>query len=74
MSDPQSPVSGSPSAPDAVIRVEDLRHRYGEREALRGVTFSVEPGEIFGVLAPNGGGKSTLFRILSTMIPATAVA
>jgi len=51
-----------------VIQVENLTHRYGERTALRNVNFAVEKGEIFGLLGPNGGGKSTLFRILSTMM------
>jgi len=51
-----------------VIQVENLTHRYGERTALRGVNFEVAQGEIFGLLGPNGGGKSTLFRILSTMM------
>ena len=61
----------SPSAErHAAVRVEALNHRYGDRIALRDVTFSVESGDVFGVLGPNGGGKSTLFRILSTMIPA----
>jgi ABC-2 type transport system ATP-binding protein len=58
-----------PSA-ELAVEVQDLRHRYGEREALKGVSFSVGRGEIFGLLGPNGGGKTTLFRILSTlMIP-----
>jgi ABC-2 type transport system ATP-binding protein len=51
-----------------VIQVENLTHRYGERMALRNVNFEVAKGEIFGLLGPNGGGKSTLFRILSTMM------
>jgi ABC-2 type transport system ATP-binding protein len=51
-----------------VIEVENLIHRYGNRVALGGVSFSVGEGEIFGLLGPNGGGKSTLFRILSTMM------
>jgi ABC-2 type transport system ATP-binding protein len=51
-----------------VIQVENLTHRYGERTALSNVTFEVAQGEIFGLLGPNGGGKSTLFRILSTMM------
>jgi ABC-2 type transport system ATP-binding protein len=38
------------------------------RPALAGVSFTVEPGEIFGFLGPNGGGKSTLFRILATLV------
>ncbi|MBK9167579.1 MAG: ATP-binding cassette domain-containing protein [Bryobacterales bacterium] len=50
-----------------MVRVERLTHRYGERIALAEVSFSVGQGEIFGLLGPNGGGKSTLFRILSTL-------
>lgn len=51
-----------------IIAVENLLHRYGDRTALAGVTFGVNQGEIFGLLGPNGGGKSTLFRILSTLM------
>ncbi|MGA3257661.1 MAG: ABC transporter ATP-binding protein [Bryobacteraceae bacterium] len=51
-----------------MIEVANLTHRYGERTALSNVTFEVAQGEIFGLLGPNGGGKSTLFRILSTMM------
>jgi ABC-2 type transport system ATP-binding protein len=54
-----------------VIQVQDLTHRYGPRVALRNVTFEVKKGEVFGLLGPNGGGKSTLFRILSTMMVPT---
>ncbi|HET9235143.1 MAG TPA: ATP-binding cassette domain-containing protein, partial [Candidatus Eisenbacteria bacterium] len=53
------------------VRVTALSHRYGSRIALQNVTFAVRTGEIFGVLGPNGGGKSTMFRVLSTMMPAT---
>ena len=45
---------------------------YGTRVALDDVSFSVARGEIFGLLGPNGGGKTTLFKILSTLMPATA--
>ncbi len=55
-------------AATAVIRVEDIRHSYGKREALRGVSFDVGAGEIFGLLGPNGSGKTSLFRILSTLM------
>lgn len=51
------------------IEIRRLSHRYGDRQALRDVEFSVNAGEIFGLLGPNGGGKTTLFRILSTLLP-----
>jgi ABC-2 type transport system ATP-binding protein len=56
----------------ASIDVRALAHRYGDREALRGVSFEVQPGEIVGLLGPNGGGKTTLFRILTTLLAPTA--
>jgi len=60
---------------EAAVEVKNLRHRYGEREALKGISFAVGRGEIFGLLGPNGGGKTTLFRILSTlMIPTSGTA
>ncbi len=54
---------------DAAIRVDKVAHRYGERQALDSVSFEVAAGEIFVFLGPNGGGKSTLFRLLSTLLP-----
>jgi len=51
------------------IEVRGLSHWYSERRALDGVDFAVETGAIFGLLGPNGGGKTTLFRILSTLLP-----
>ncbi len=53
------------------VEVEDLQHVYGTRQALGGVTLSVFRGEIFGLLGPNGGGKTTLFKILSTLLRPT---
>lgn len=53
----------------AAIEVSGLVHRYGERRALAGLDLQVAQGEIFGLLGPNGGGKTTLFRVLSTLIP-----
>ncbi len=55
-----------------VLEIENLRHVYGDREALAGVSLSVSRREIFGLLGPNGGGKTTMFKILSTLMPATA--
>ena len=54
------------------IEVEALRHVYGERVALDNVSFAVPRGEIFGLLGPNGGGKTTLFKILSTLLRPSA--
>ena len=51
-----------------MIEVRNLTHRYGDRVALSQIHFDVRKGEVFGLLGPNGGGKSTLFRILSTMM------
>lgn len=55
----------------AVVLVEGLLHDYGSRRALGGIDLSVGRGEIFGILGPNGGGKTTLFRILATLIRPT---
>jgi ABC-2 type transport system ATP-binding protein len=55
--------------PMPAIEVRALSHSYAERRALDGVEFSVEAGAIFGLLGPNGGGKTTLFRVLSTLLP-----
>src|SRR5262245_38171084 len=58
-------------AAEFAVSVENVVHRYGAREALRGISFRIGRGEIFGLLGPNGGGKTTLFRILSTSFAPT---
>lgn len=54
--------------PAPAITVENVSHRYGDRQALDNVSFTVAQREIFGLLGPNGGGKTTLFRIISTLL------
>src|SRR6266550_2669827 len=50
--------------PTPIVQVTDLRKRYGDIEAVRGISFFVEPGEVFGLLGPNGAGKTTTVEIL----------
>ena len=51
-----------------IVAFDRLIKTYGHTPALQGVSFDVEPGEIFGLLGPNGAGKSTLMRILMDII------
>lgn len=59
------------SSSDAVAAA-DVSFRYGERLALSDIELRIGQGEIHGLLGPNGGGKTTLFRLLSTLIPLQA--
>ncbi len=52
----------------ASVRIRNLVKRYGDVEALRSISLDIEPGELFGIIGPDGAGKSTLFRILVTVI------
>ncbi|AFN03698.1 ABC transporter ATP-binding protein [Pyrococcus furiosus DSM 3638] len=54
-----------------MIEVEGLKKRFGLNEVLHGITFTVNNGEIYGLLGPNGSGKSTTMKILSGIIPPT---
>jgi ABC-2 type transport system ATP-binding protein len=49
------------------VLIENLKKRYGSVEAVKDVSFQVEPGEIFGLLGPNGAGKTTTLRALCTL-------
>jgi ABC-2 type transport system ATP-binding protein len=56
------------SAAPALL-IDDLVVRFGELEAVGGVSFAVAPGEVFGLLGPNGAGKTTTIRVLTTLLP-----
>ncbi|MEO1134318.1 MAG: ABC transporter ATP-binding protein [Cyanobacteria bacterium J06639_1] len=55
-----------------MIEVEHLQKTYGDFNAIRDITFRVEPGEILGFLGPNGAGKTTTMRIVTGYLPATS--
>jgi len=54
--------------PAPSIHCESLSKSYGKVEALKNISFNVEKGEIFGIIGPDGAGKTTLFRILTTLL------
>jgi ABC-2 type transport system ATP-binding protein len=55
-----------------VVDVRNLVKHYGTIEAVKGITFSVNQGEIFGLIGPNGAGKTTTLRIISTLLTITS--
>ena len=50
------------------VRVDAVAKSFGDTKALRGITFDVASGELFGLVGPDGAGKTTLFRILTTLL------
>ena len=72
-SEPASaPTRQGQSGVGAAIRLRDLRKRYGSVEAVRGLTFDTEQGEIFGLIGPDGAGKTSTFQILAGVMEATS--
>ena len=57
--------------PEAVVEVQGVERRFGSFQAVKGVTFEVRRGEIFGLLGANGAGKTTTFRMLCGLLPAS---
>ena len=69
-----APRAASPSGEtrrtgEVVVKTKDLRKRFGDFEAVKGISFEVRRAEIFGLLGPNGAGKSTTFRMLCGFCP-----
>ncbi len=74
---PDLPAHASPAGEESrtdevVVQARGLRKRFGDFEAVKGITFDVRRAEIFGLLGPNGAGKSTTFRMLCGLLQATA--
>lgn len=53
----------------AILKVTNLRKQYGDRETVKGISFTVEKGEVFGILGPNGAGKTTTLEMIEAMRP-----
>jgi ABC-2 type transport system ATP-binding protein len=69
----RSPPVAEPTDPGpAVIECDGLVHAFGDKSVLRGVTFQVPKGSIYGFIGPNGAGKTTTLRILATLLEPTA--
>jgi ABC-2 type transport system ATP-binding protein len=64
---PPPPVASAPPA----VEVVDLRRRYGDFEAVRGVSFEVRTGEVFALLGVNGAGKTSALEVLEGLAPAS---
>jgi len=68
----QQPPDVPATTTGAALRVVDLRRNFGEVEAVRGLTFAVRPGEVFGLIGPDGAGKTTTFQILAGVMESTS--
>ncbi|HEX9272975.1 MAG TPA: ATP-binding cassette domain-containing protein, partial [Candidatus Binatia bacterium] len=64
-------VSAKHSRTGTAIRLADVRKRYGSLEAVRGISFDVSEGEIFGLIGPDGAGKTSTFQILAGVMEAS---
>jgi ABC-2 type transport system ATP-binding protein len=55
----------------AIIEVQNLMKNFGSVEAVKGISFTIDQGEIFGLIGPNGAGKTTTLRVLATLLQIT---
>src|SRR5207244_12377595 len=70
---PVAPAADAPmSEPDVAIRTRALTKRYGALEAVRSIDLDVRAGEIFGLIGPDGAGKTSTFQILGGVMEATS--
>ncbi|HVC11325.1 MAG TPA: ATP-binding cassette domain-containing protein, partial [Burkholderiales bacterium] len=69
---PSSAAAADPAPGEVVIDVRNAQRRFGDFYAVKDVSFEVRRGEIFGLLGANGAGKSTTFRMLCGLLPASA--
>ena len=56
--------AATPPAPRSMVRVIDLSRKFGEIEAVAGISFAIERGEMFGIIGPDGAGKTTTLRLV----------
>ncbi|MBN2066605.1 MAG: ABC transporter ATP-binding protein [Candidatus Thermoplasmatota archaeon] len=56
----------------ATVEVKNLVKSYGSMEAVKGISFTIDKGEIFGLIGPNGAGKTTALRVISTLLQVTS--
>src|SRR5512144_2404418 len=69
----QQPIAGATStSPDLAIRIRNLKKNYGPIEAVRGVDLDIHVGEIFGLIGPDGAGKTSIFQILGGVMQASS--
>jgi ABC-2 type transport system ATP-binding protein len=58
------------AVPADALQATDLTKRYGDENAIEGITFAADPGEVLGIVGPNGAGKTTLLEVLAGLTPA----
>ena len=68
---PAMPAPAAAAGDGAVISVDGVKRRFGDFYAVKGVSFEVRRGEVFGLLGANGAGKTTTFRMLCGLLPAS---